>query len=191
MVPLTTGQGHDDGARIEALVEHAFDAIVVTDARGVITYASPAIRTTLGYDPSYLVGRHQFELLPPEDVPASLRDLADLLESPGAVTKVSFRNRHADGSLRTFRGIARNLLDVPEVAGIVVNSIDVTEHLRAEQSLREMAAVIDASADAIFGSTLDGTITETPTTTPLSSRTGDAVHDTWTAEPSWRRHTVC
>jgi diguanylate cyclase (GGDEF)-like protein/PAS domain S-box-containing protein len=159
MVPLTTGQGHDDGARIEALVEHAFDAIVVTDARGVITYASPAIRTTLGYDPSYLVGRHQFELLPPEDVPASLRDLADLLESPGAVTKVSFRNRHADGSLRTFRGIARNLLDVPEVAGIVVNSIDVTEHLRAEQSLREMAAVIDASADAIFGSTLDGTIT--------------------------------
>jgi diguanylate cyclase (GGDEF)-like protein/PAS domain S-box-containing protein len=73
--------------------------------------------------------------------------------------KVSFRNRHADGTLRSFRGIARNLLEVPEVAGIVVNSIDVTEHLIAEQALREMAAVIDSSADAIFGSTLDGVIT--------------------------------
>ena len=83
------------------------------------------------------VGRHQFEFLPPEDVPASLRELADLLESPGAVRKVTFRNRHADGTIRSFRGIARNLLEVPEVAGIVVNSIDVTEHLKAEQSLRE------------------------------------------------------
>jgi diguanylate cyclase (GGDEF)-like protein/PAS domain S-box-containing protein len=159
MVALSGGQSHADHLRAQALVEHAFDAVLVTNAFGLITYVSPGVRTTLGYESNQLIGRHHSELLPLEDVANALAEMAPLFESPGMVMRVSFRHRHADGSIRQFRGVARNLLHVPAVAGIVVNATDVTEHLKAEQMLRQMTAVIESSADAIFGVTLDGRIT--------------------------------
>jgi diguanylate cyclase (GGDEF)-like protein/PAS domain S-box-containing protein len=159
MVSPMAGSGPEDRVRIEALVEHALDVIIVTDAFGVVTYASPAVRTTLGHEPGELVGRRHAELFPPEDVDGDLASLIYLHEMPGAVVAVNFRNRHADGSLRSFRGVAHNLLHVPAVAGIVINASDVTEQLKAEQTLREMAAVIEASADAILTFKLDGGIT--------------------------------
>jgi diguanylate cyclase (GGDEF)-like protein/PAS domain S-box-containing protein len=159
MISPMPGGGPEDRVRIEALVEHAFDAIIVTDAFGVVTYASPAVRTSLGYEPGELVGRRHAELFPTDEIDSTLASLKHLRETPGAVTPVSFRNRHADGSLRSFRGVAHNLLHVPGVAGVVINATDVTEHLKAEQALREMAAAIESSSDAIFGTTLEGDIT--------------------------------
>ena len=134
-------------------------SIIVTDAFGVITFASPAVRVALGHEPGELVGRRHAELFPAEDVDGELASLIYLHEMPGAVVPVNFRNRHADGSLRSFRGVAHNLLHVPAVAGIVINASDVTEQLKAEQTLREMAAVIEASSDAILAFGLDGGIT--------------------------------
>jgi diguanylate cyclase (GGDEF)-like protein/PAS domain S-box-containing protein len=159
MVSPTPGRNGGEQVLVQALVEHALDAIIVVDADGYITYASPAVRRVLAHEPAAMVGWHHSDLLPPEDVAEGVAEMKRLFATPGASMRVNFRNRHADGSFRTFRGIARNLLDVPEVAGIVVNATDVTERLVAEHALREMAAVMESSADAIFGSTLEGRIT--------------------------------
>jgi diguanylate cyclase (GGDEF)-like protein/PAS domain S-box-containing protein len=175
MVAPMAGGGPDDRVRVEALVEHALDSIIVTDASGVVTYASPAVRASLGYEPGELVGRQHAELFPVNESEDALASLSYLYETPGAVMRVSFHNRHADGSLRSFRGVARNLLHVPAVAGIVVNATDVTEHLKAEQALREMSAVIDSSADAIFAATLESTVTSWNRAAALLS--GYAAHE--------------
>ncbi|MGA8682211.1 MAG: EAL domain-containing protein [Acidimicrobiales bacterium] len=159
MVAPTAGGGPDDRVRVEALVEHSLDAIIVTDAFGVVNYASPGVRAALGCEPGELIGRQQAELFPADELDDGFAAMAQLHETPGAMMSVSFHGRHVDGSLRALRGVARNLLHVPSVAGIVINVSDVTEHLRAERSLREMSAAIESSADAIFGSTLDGLIT--------------------------------
>jgi PAS domain S-box-containing protein len=45
--------------------------------------------------------------------------------------------RHRDGSYRVIESVSRNRFDDPVVAGIVVNSRDVTERVRAEEALRE------------------------------------------------------
>jgi diguanylate cyclase (GGDEF)-like protein/PAS domain S-box-containing protein len=153
------GGGPEDRVRVEALVEHALDTIVVTDAFGVITYASPAVRLALGHQPGELVGHHHAELFPAHEADDALASQAYLYETPGAVIEVRFHSRHADGSFRSFRGVARNLLHVPAVAGIVINATDITAVLRAEQALREMSAVIESSVDAILGLTLEGVIT--------------------------------
>ena len=38
-------------------------------------------------------------------------------------------------------------------------SVDITERKRAEERIRELGAIVESSDDAIFGKTLDGTIT--------------------------------
>ena len=48
-----------------SLVEHASDVTLVLDGKGVITYATPALRPVLGRDPTVAVGRPVAELLHP------------------------------------------------------------------------------------------------------------------------------
>ncbi|HXY44442.1 MAG TPA: EAL domain-containing protein [Acidimicrobiales bacterium] len=159
MVAPMAGGGPTDRVRVEALVEHALDAIIVTDAFGVVSYASPAVRAALGCEPGALVGRPREEVFPTVDLDDAEASMQQLYETPGAMMSVSFHGRHVDGSLRAFRGVARNLLHVPAIAGIVINATDVTQQLRAEHALREMSVAIESSADAIFGTTLEGAIT--------------------------------
>ena len=43
--------------RFRALVEHGSDCIVLIGPDGVISYASPAFRKALGYEPEEIVGK--------------------------------------------------------------------------------------------------------------------------------------
>jgi len=50
-----------------ALVETSSDWIWETDAEGKYVYASPRVRELLGYEPSEILGRTPFSLMPPEE----------------------------------------------------------------------------------------------------------------------------
>ena len=49
----------------------------------------------------------------------------------------SFRVRHRNGSWRTLEAVATNLIDVPGVRGVIINSRDVTETKTLEVELRQ------------------------------------------------------
>jgi signal transduction histidine kinase len=55
---------------------------------------------------------------------------------------VRFRIRHRDRSWRIFEAAGRNLLHDPAIAGIVVNSRDITERVAAEDALRRSEAAL-------------------------------------------------
>jgi len=63
--------------------------------------------------------------------------IADLATIPGRVKKIDLRARHRDGSWRHLEAIATNLLDDPDVRGIVVNSRDVTENVAIRNALQK------------------------------------------------------
>jgi PAS domain-containing protein len=52
-----------------------------------------------------------------------------------------------------------NLLDVPDVNGIVVNWRDLTERRRAEKRIRFQACLLDAVGQAIIATDLEGRTT--------------------------------
>ena len=56
---LTERRGND---RLASLVERSSDVVVLVDADGHISYASPALQTVLGYDGEQWVGG-QFDVL--------------------------------------------------------------------------------------------------------------------------------
>jgi PAS domain S-box-containing protein len=54
------------GRMLEFIAEHTSDVFIRVDASGVVTYASPSIRT-YGYTPEDIVGTTGLQLIHPDD----------------------------------------------------------------------------------------------------------------------------
>lgn len=147
-VPALTGD-----VRLRALIEHSADGLVVLDADGVLTYASPATARMTGYTAKERAGRRVLELVHPDDLQSLMEELGALPDTPRATATVEYRLRHKDGSWRRMEAVCTNLLDDPNVQGIVVNLRDITDQRRAEEELRasrdQLAAIFQSVSEGI------------------------------------------
>ncbi|HEX6368309.1 MAG TPA: PAS domain S-box protein [Longimicrobium sp.] len=119
-----------------SLLEQGREVISVLDEDGDLRYTSPAVERVLGYGRGELVGTYLGELAHPDDVPAMLELFDRAIQAPGRPRTAELRMRHRDGSWRVLETVGTSLIDDPAVAGIVVNSRDVTERREAEAALR-------------------------------------------------------
>jgi diguanylate cyclase (GGDEF)-like protein/PAS domain S-box-containing protein len=126
--------------RFRALVENGSDLVTLVDATGTVFFASPACEHLLGVPETALVGEHPFALVHPDDryLAGSLLDAVWTSSREGE--PIESRFRHADGTWRWFEVVADNLLDEPDVAGVVVHFRDITDRKRAQLELQENAA---------------------------------------------------
>jgi diguanylate cyclase (GGDEF)-like protein/PAS domain S-box-containing protein len=123
--------------RFRALVEGSADIITLIDAAGVIVFETPAVSTTLGFEPSSRVGHRARDYIHPDDLPL-LSSTPGADGGPGGSTEKSLvRLRHADGGYRWCEIVLRNLLEEPAVGAIVAHVSDVTARREAEIRLAE------------------------------------------------------
>lgn len=122
--------------RFRALVENAEEIITVVDVDGTVKYQSPALERVLGYQPVERMGRNGFHGVHPEDLDKVKQAFEQAIETK-TPTSIEFRARHRDGSYRILWATGMSLVDDPGVAGIVINSHDVTDLRRTEESLRQ------------------------------------------------------
>jgi PAS domain S-box-containing protein len=121
-----------------ALTENASDIITILNGDGTVRYVSPSAERLLGYVPQDSLGKDGFGFVHPDDVPGLANAFAEAIQKPGvALQRSEFRLRHKNGAWRTFDCVGKNLLDNPAVAGLVVNSCDITEQVQAEAALRQ------------------------------------------------------
>ena len=113
-------------ARFRALVQHSSDMIAIVERDATVRYASPAVTQILRRDALSLVGTSLLDLLAPVEVPRA-RAFLDGLVSGGSNGPVEWSFHLPNGIGRNLETIATNLLDDPDVHGIVLNSRDVTE----------------------------------------------------------------
>ncbi len=125
---------HRSERRFRSLIENAPDLIAVLDAQGTVLYASPSVARLLSSTPEEFVGSNAFEAIHPDDQAALSRGLSRLMAEPGRIETGVFHFRGPDGDYRMLECTVRNLLDNPDVAGLVVNARDVTEHKALEES---------------------------------------------------------
>lgn len=119
--------------RFRSLVQNATDITTVLSASGEVIYESPSFYRIFGYEETDVKQKNIFELIHPEDVAHAMEEFKRGLERGGVSSSVQFRMRHKNGSYIPVESIGNNLLHEPEVNGIVVNSRDITERLKAEQ----------------------------------------------------------
>ncbi len=120
--------------KFRGLVENAEDLIYLTDSRGRITYANPALHRLLGYEPRDVYER-ELTVLPlvhPDDRDRIAALLPDMLAGH-VLRSVEFRLLHADGaSVRRFSQTNVPARDESgEVVGMQCIAHDVTD--RREQ----------------------------------------------------------
>jgi diguanylate cyclase (GGDEF)-like protein/PAS domain S-box-containing protein len=129
------------------LVANSTDLVMVTDRAGKLRYVSPSSWHLLGAADTKLVGVPVRNLVHRDDAPI-LQDTIGrgIASGSGTVGPVELRMRRGDGTYRWFETVTVNLLEDPDVRGVVWTSADVTE--RRERG-EELAA--QATHDALTG----------------------------------------
>ena len=147
-------------AHFRSLIENASDLITVINAEGLMTYDSPAHERVLGYTRAERVGTNPLALVHPDDAERVLETFARGIAVPGRSEHLEYRYRHRDGSWRHMEAVGTNLLHDPAVAGVVVNSRDVTERKQMESELRSseeyLKVLFEYAPDAIYLNDLEG-----------------------------------
>jgi len=128
------------------LIEESTDVIAILDEGGQFKYLSPAAERRLGYQPEELVGEAVLESVHPADRDAVVDRLATLVNEPQQHVSAEFRFEQRDGSWLWIEARGRNLLDDPDVEGIVMHARDITERKDREQTL---TALHDSSRDLL------------------------------------------
>ncbi|MCV0377398.1 EAL domain-containing protein [Microbacterium sp.] len=129
-------------ARFRSLVQNSSDVVAVLGTDGVVIYESAAVQRVLGHDASVHRGRPFAESVHPDDLPLAtslLRRVDGEAAQPNASHAAEIRLRHADGDWRWVEIVGQNLLQDPDVAGVVLNYRDITERRRLEEQLRHEA----------------------------------------------------
>jgi len=125
--------------RFRSLVQNASDVLLVLDNAGVIRYGSPALERVLGYRVKDRIGRSALENVHPDEVGWVASVLKEVLESPGAEKTIELRVRDAQDVIHVMEATGKNLLDDPNVEGLLVTLRDVTERKALEEQLKHQA----------------------------------------------------
>ena len=139
------------------ITENVDDLIAVVDPQGKRVFLSPSYERVLG-SPQSLVGTDSFAEIHPED-----RQRIQGIFQETVATGIGKRSEHRfvlkDGSIRLIESQGSVIRDREgAISGVLVVSRDVTERKRAEEQIREQAALLDKARDAILVQDLDGRI---------------------------------
>ncbi|GGM00650.1 hypothetical protein GCM10010841_06570 [Deinococcus aerophilus] len=139
---------------LQRILDLSLDMITTVAPGGWVISVSAACVHILGYTPEELSGRSYEELLHPEDREITHREVAVIREKQGST---SFRNRciHKDGGVVW---IEWNVAAVPDDPLLYCVARDVTRRRAAEADQAFLAAIVQASQNAVVGVSLDDTI---------------------------------
>lgn len=153
-LPSTEASGR--GERLyRKLFENGGEAAAVLGTDGRPRFMSESVKQVLGYTVEEALRTDLFEALHPEDADKARAVLAEALEHPGKTLPGGvLRMRVKDGSYRHFDAKITNMLDDPDVRGIVDNFKDVTEIVEASGETafekRNRDALINNTKDLIW-----------------------------------------
>jgi PAS domain S-box-containing protein len=118
-----------------SLIENFLDLVTILNDDGTIRYESPSIKQVLGYEPEEVMGKDVFAFVHPDDAPTVRDHLARAIGGLDSARSIEFRCRHRDGSWRIFEAVGKVLLDDPIIAGVLINSRDISERKQLEAQL--------------------------------------------------------
>ena len=143
------------------ITENSSDIIIISDEKGNIKYCSPSIERFAGYKPHEVIGKSGFDFIHSDEIKRASDDFGTAIREKDIQLSANlFKVLHKDGSERYFYGRGRNLLNHPDVAGIVMNVRDITEQKQAEDALKKSEikyrTIFENAIEGIYQVTMEG-----------------------------------
>lgn len=132
--------------------ETAMDAMVVTDAAGIIQSANPAYYRLYGYEPPEMIGKHFTMVVPQEQREQVWASYQQVFTGPDEVEPVETVVRRADGSERMVEARFGFLTEQGQRTALLTVLRDLTAWKDTEAALREQQYRLRL----FFESSLDG-----------------------------------
>ena len=133
--------------RFKALIYNSTDIIRILDKEGLIIFDSLSSSRILGYPEGTIIGKNPLEFIHPDDREKVKNDLKDVYKEKNSGIPTEFRILKADGTYLPVESIAQNLIDVPGINGIVVNTRSIKERKKAEKKIRKSRAKLKIAMD--------------------------------------------
>lgn len=122
--------------RFKALVQHGADLTAIVKSDGTYLYVSPNYPIILGLSEEELIGKNAFDFFHPEDLGKLKAEFSKLATEKRIKSSVyRFKNKFTGWSW--VRSTGTNLVDDDAVRGFVINSIEVTDLIEAQQALNK------------------------------------------------------
>ena len=126
--------------RTEALLENASDAVIAVNPNHQVTYASPSVRTVLGYEPGWLTTDRLAAMAHPDQLATLTEWIAGVYQSPpGETARIESRTRRADGTWIHVEIIGVNRLADPSLRSAVLSVRDISARKALEEELTRQA----------------------------------------------------
>jgi diguanylate cyclase (GGDEF)-like protein/PAS domain S-box-containing protein len=126
-------------ARFRSMVQHSSDVISILDPSGTLQFVSPAVGRVFRWSAESLVGKDITSVIHPDDVASARAFLRGVAQTPGRTASFVCRLLDGDGKWRHVETMCTSLLDDPTVAGLVLNTRDVSDRTRLEAELTRRA----------------------------------------------------
>jgi len=124
-------------AKLRAMMQQSSDIVNILDIDTTIQYCSPALFKTLGYMPEDVIGKKFVRFIHPNDLPIFQDFLTQSIDTLSVSVPIVMRYQHINGDWIYMESVCCNLLQDPNVQGLVINSRDITERKRTESALQE------------------------------------------------------
>lgn len=125
-----------DTEQLDFLIENSLDIFAVLDCKANFIFATKSLELCTGYPLESLIGTCAFDRILDEDLEAVSAIFQQIINEPNQVRRVSFRYLGSDQKYRHFEAIGRLVTRIPEFQGISIQARDVTERIKAEETLK-------------------------------------------------------
>jgi diguanylate cyclase (GGDEF)-like protein/PAS domain S-box-containing protein len=144
--------------RFRALVQQSSESVAVVEVDSTIRYQSESVERIFGARPDELVGRRLVEIAGDQASPLIAAAIEQVLAAPYATTTIEVLMRHRSGRMLQAEMTVTNLLDEPSVAGIVLNTRDVSDAKELQEQLVHEAyhdGLTELASRALFRESLE------------------------------------
>ncbi len=125
--------------RLKSLIQNSSDVIVLVSGDGTVTMVSDACERAWGQTADALVGKSVFDLIETEDASRIRRLFDESVLVDTAQIASEGKVVCSDGGVKEFELHFANLLDDPDVSGVLLTFHDLTERKKFEQELAHHA----------------------------------------------------
>ena len=148
--------------RLDAMVRHASDSLLLVDASGQLLFASAPAGPLFGTESERLAGQSLLGWVVDRDRRDFEAFLARLVAPSAGPDVHTWRLRRPDGSERTVESAGLDLRHESSVGGLVLNARDTTERARAGEALRaselRYERLVANISDALIVDDVDGRV---------------------------------